>query len=121
MPCARRAIWTRRWHHRSVGRCCVAPICTGDRAAYYPALQHTAPAGEESLRIQGHVNPTYPHKGKRPYGWVTPWHYGVNQGPIVIMIENYRTGFLWRLMQRCPYVVTGLRRAGFRNGWLKRK
>lgn len=66
-------------------------------------------------------NPTYPHKGKRPYGWVTPWHYGVNQGPIVIMIENYRTGFLWHLMQRCPYVVTGLRRAGFRNGWLKRK
>ena len=66
-------------------------------------------------------NPTYPHKGKRPYGWVTPWHYGVNQGPIVIMIENYRTGFLWRLMQRCPYLVRGLRRAGFRNGWLKRK
>jgi len=66
-------------------------------------------------------NPTYPHKGKRPYGWVTPWHYGMNQGPIVIMIENYRTGFLWRLMQRCPYVVTGLRRAGFRNGWLKQK
>lgn len=66
-------------------------------------------------------NPTYPHKGKRPYGWVTPWHYGMNQGPIVIMIENYRTGFLWRLMQRCPYIVRGLRRAGFRNGWLKQK
>jgi len=66
-------------------------------------------------------NPTYPHKGKRPYGWVTPWHYGLNQGPIVIMIENYRTGFLWRLMRRCHYIVTGLRRAGFRNGWLKQK
>lgn len=66
-------------------------------------------------------NPTYPHNGNRPYGWVSPWHYGLNQGPIVIMIENYKTGFLWRLMQRCPYIVTGLRRAGFRNGWLKRK
>lgn len=66
-------------------------------------------------------NPTYPHKGNSPDGWVSPWHYGVNQGPIVIMIENYRTGFLWRLMQRCPYVVSGLRRAGFRNGWLKQK
>ncbi|MGH9730707.1 MAG: glucoamylase family protein [Candidatus Acidiferrales bacterium] len=66
-------------------------------------------------------NPTYPHKGNRPYGWVSPWHYGLNEGPIVIMIENYRTGFLWHLMQRCPHVVRGLRRAGFRNGWLKRK
>lgn len=64
-------------------------------------------------------NPTYPHKGNRPDGWVSPWHYGLNQGPIVIMIENYKTGFLWRLMQSCPYIVTGLRRAGFRNGWLK--
>ncbi|MGA7625162.1 MAG: glucoamylase family protein [Candidatus Acidiferrales bacterium] len=63
-------------------------------------------------------NPTYPDKGGRPYGWVTPWHYGLNQGPIVMMIENYRTGFLWRLMRRCPYVIEGLQRADFRNGWL---
>jgi len=63
-------------------------------------------------------NPTYPDKGGRPYGWVTPWHYGLNQGPIVMMIENYRSGLLWRLMRRCPYVIEGLRRAGFRNGWL---
>jgi hypothetical protein len=63
-------------------------------------------------------NPTYPDKSGRPYGWVTPWHYGLNQGPIVMMIENYRTDFLWRLMRRCSYVVNGLRRAGFRNGWL---
>lgn len=51
-------------------------------------------------------------------GWVSPWHFGIDQGPIILMIENYRTGLLWRLMQRCPYIVTGLRRAGFRNGWL---
>jgi len=66
-------------------------------------------------------NPTYPDKGGRPYGWVTPWHYGLNQGPIVMMIENYRTGFLWRLIRRCSYVVKGLRRAGFRNGWLEER
>ena len=76
---------------------------------------------KNSYGFKATFNPTYPHKGKRPYGWVTPWHYGVNQGPIVIMIENYRTGFLWCLMQRCSYVVRGLRRAGFRNGWLRRK
>jgi len=34
------------------------------------------------------------------------------------MIENYRTGLLWRLMRDCPYVVTGLRRARFTGGWL---
>jgi hypothetical protein len=65
-------------------------------------------------------NPTYPHKGRRPYGWVTPWHFALNQGPIVMMIENYRTHFLWRLMQRCSYIVNGLRRAGFNKGWLSR-
>jgi hypothetical protein len=34
------------------------------------------------------------------------------------MIENYRSGFMWDLMKRCPYLVTGLRRAGFAGGWL---
>ena len=63
-------------------------------------------------------NPTYPDKSGNPYGWVSPWHYGINQGPINPMIENYRTGLLWRLMRGCPYVVTGLRRAGFSGGWL---
>jgi len=63
-------------------------------------------------------NPTYPDKSGNPYGWVSPWHYGINQGPINPMIENYRTGLVWRLMRDCPYVVTGLRRAGFTGGWL---
>ena len=36
----------------------------------------------------------------------------------MLMIENYRGGLLWRLMRSCPYIVTGLRRAGFDGGWL---
>jgi hypothetical protein len=64
-------------------------------------------------------NPTYPDKSGNPYGWVSPWHYGINQGPINPMIENYRTGLVWRVMRDCPYVVTGLRRAGFTGGWLE--
>lgn len=63
-------------------------------------------------------NPTYPGKHDNPHGWISPWHYGINQGPINPMIENYRTGLLWRLMKGCPYVVNGLRRAGFSGGWL---
>jgi len=63
-------------------------------------------------------NPTYRAMSGNPRGWVSPWHYGINQGPIIPLIENYRTGLLWRLMRECPYVVTGLRRAGFTGGWL---
>ncbi len=63
-------------------------------------------------------NPTYPERHSNPHGWVSPYHFGINQGPIVPMIENYRTGLVWRLMRGCPYVVTGLRRAGFTGGWL---
>ena len=63
-------------------------------------------------------NPTFPVQPKHEYGWVSPYHFGINQGPIVIMIENHRSGFLWSLMQQCPYLVTGLQRAGFTGGWL---
>ena len=63
-------------------------------------------------------NPTFPDRGDRRWGWVSPHHYGINQGPIVIMVENDRTELVWRLMRSCPYVVAGLRRAGFRGGWL---
>ena len=50
--------------------------------------------------------------------WVSPGHFGLDQGIVAMMIENYRTQLIWRLMRACPYVVTGLRRAGFRGGWL---
>jgi len=63
-------------------------------------------------------NPTYPDKSANAYGWVSRWHFGINQGPIVLMIENYRTGFLWQLMRNCPYIADGLRKAGFTGGWL---
>ncbi|HRO61356.1 MAG TPA: glucoamylase family protein, partial [Burkholderiaceae bacterium] len=51
-------------------------------------------------------------------GWTSPYHFGINLGPVVLMCENYRSELLWRLMRSCRYVVTGLRRAGFRDGWL---
>jgi hypothetical protein len=63
-------------------------------------------------------NPTFPFGRQRPHGWVSPTHYGLNQGPIALMIENFRTGLIWRLLRTCEPVVGGLRRAGFRGGWL---
>jgi len=51
-------------------------------------------------------------------GWVSPGHFGLDQGIVVMMIENHRTELIWRLMRDCPYMRAGLRRAGFRGGWL---
>jgi hypothetical protein len=61
-------------------------------------------------------NPTFT-SGKRK-GWVSDGYFGLDQGPIIMMIENYRTGLIWRLMRRFPVIVSGLRRAGFQGGWL---
>lgn len=63
-------------------------------------------------------NATFPGAAaKSPY-WHSPWHCGLNQGPIVLMIENFRSGLLWRLMRQCPALVRGLHAAGFVGGWL---
>jgi hypothetical protein len=61
-------------------------------------------------------NPTFP--GASGKEWISKGYYGLDQGPIVLMIENYRSGFLWQLMRRSPYIIDGLRRAGFTGGWL---
>lgn len=72
-----------------------------------------------SYGFKASFNPSHPGPPGNPYGWwVSPWHYGLNQGPIILMIENHRTGLLWQLMRKCPYIANGLRRAGFTNGWL---
>ena len=63
-------------------------------------------------------NPTYPTASGHPHGWVSPWHFGLNEGPTILMVENYRTGLVWQLMRGCPYIAGGLRRADFTGGWL---
>lgn len=72
--------------------------------------------GEYCFRCS--FNPSFPGEGEESAGWTSPYHFGINLGPVVLMCENYRSGLPWRLMCACPYVVTGLRRAGFTNGWL---
>ena len=52
------------------------------------------------------------------HAWVAPGHFGLDQGIVVMMIENHRTGLIWRLMRKCPYIRAGLRHAGFHGGWL---
>jgi hypothetical protein len=54
-------------------------------------------------------------------GWFDTDYLGIDQGPILLMAENYRTEMVWDLMKESPYIVLGLCRAGFRGGWLQGK
>ncbi len=88
-----------------------------------PALHHFEKLKlrkKNSYGFKATFNPTYGERSVRAKPWVSPYHYGINQGPIVMMIENYRSGLLWELVRRNPYFVTGLQRAGFVGGWLNR-
>ncbi|HUI65667.1 MAG TPA: glucoamylase family protein [Bacteroidota bacterium] len=64
-------------------------------------------------------NPTYVTPATGPDGWVDRDYLGIDQGPIVIMAENLRSGLVWKIMKRNPYIVRGLKRAGFTGGWLE--
>jgi hypothetical protein len=59
------------------------------------------------------VNPNYTEGG-----WIDRDYLGIDQGPIVIQIENHRSGLVWNLMKKNPYIVAGLKKAGFKGGWL---
>jgi len=82
-----------------------------------PTLRHCAKKyhAENKYGLVCSINPTFPDGGA---GWISHNHFALDQGPVVLMIENYRTGLTWRLMRDCRYIVTGLRRAGFSGGWL---
>ena len=66
-------------------------------------------------RFASGFNPTLSGAGS---GWVSEGWYGLDQGLLVMMIENYRTGLIWRILRGCPYIRTGLKRVGFEGGWL---
>src|SRR6266540_3343224 len=53
-------------------------------------------------------------------GWFDTDYLGIDQGAMVAMVENYRSDLVWRVMQRNPHILRGLRRAGFTGGWIAR-
>ena len=67
-------------------------------------------------RFSTGFNATLPGAG--PAGWVSEGYFGLDQGLVVMTIENVRSGLIWRLMRQCPAIRTGLGRAGFTGGWL---
>jgi hypothetical protein len=77
----------------------------------------------ESIRAIRHFLSTHGEKVWGRYGfvdafcedqdWYAETFLAVDQGPIILMIENYRTGLLWKLFMRAPEIQAGLRRLGF--------
>jgi hypothetical protein len=112
----------------------IAPTAAGGSIAFAPEI--CLPAlmamrerwGGHVFRRYGFVdafNPTLDVDVKTQHGRVVPgvgWfdddHLGIDQGPILAMIENWRTGLVWRVMRRNPHLRRGLLAAGFRGGWL---
>lgn len=93
-----------------------------------PTLRHldeTRPETTGEFGYKCSYNPTFPSGGKNAQsvtgdsGWIASGHYAIDQGPVVLMIENYRSGLVWQLLRDCPYILDGLTRAGFAGGWLE--
>jgi hypothetical protein len=53
------------------------------------------------------------------HDWYATSHLAIDQGPIVVMIENHRTGLLWSLFMSCPEIQDGLRKLGFESPHLR--
>ena len=52
------------------------------------------------------------------FGWVDTDYLGIEQGPLLAMLGNYRGELVWKTMRNNAYLKRGLQRAGFRGGWL---
>ncbi|WP_199500263.1 glucoamylase family protein [Methylovirgula sp. 4M-Z18] len=95
------------------------------------ALSSMPYAPDHSLAALKHFHGTLGHQLWRDYGfvdgfcesrgWYADTHLAIDQGPIIIMIENYRTGLLWNLFMSCPEIQHGLRRLGFESPHLAAK
>lgn len=53
------------------------------------------------------------------HNWYAKSHLAIDQGPIIVMIENYRTGLMWKLFMQIPDVQNGLKKLGFKSKWIK--
>jgi hypothetical protein len=85
------------------------------------SLHETYPEVRTSYGYLSSFNPSFGLAGRGSggrAGWVSPFHFGLSQGPVVLMIENHLSGLVWRLGRRSPWLAAGLARAGFRGGWL---
>jgi hypothetical protein len=112
----------------------VSPTAAGGSIAFAPEialpvlLSMRETFGERLFSTYGFLdalNPTFrldisvQHGRVDPeLGWFDTDYLGIDQGPILAMIENYRSELIWRTLRRNRHVIRGLRAAGFTGGWL---
>jgi hypothetical protein len=113
----------------------IAPTATGGSVPFAPEIAIPAliamreKYGDRLFTKYGFLdafNATFPRTGLTPQtgtivpgiAWFDSDYLGIDQGPIIAMVENYRSGLVWRVMRTNPYIKTGLQRAGFTGGWL---
>jgi len=63
-------------------------------------------------------NMSFTPPGSSEKGWFNPDYLGIDQGPILIQLENYETELIWNIMKTNKYIIMGLKKAGFKGGWL---
>jgi len=52
--------------------------------------------------------------------WYATSYLAIDQGPEIVMIENYRTGLIWKLFMSCDEIKKGLNKLGFENSFMKK-
>lgn len=86
-----------------------------------PTIEHWLRNRPEIMSDEGFYdafNPTYPTEDSSPSGWIGHDRIGIDQGPVVLMLENWRSGLVWDVMRQDPFIRKGLEKAGFTGGWL---
>lgn len=135
---AQRTFWTYSARGAAAGEIrddgTLGPTAAGGSVAFAPEIAIPALVamrekyGDNLFSTYGFLdsfNPTFdldikPRHGRivRGVGWFDTDYLGIDQGPIIAMVENYRTGLVWRVMRTNPHIIRGLKRAGFTGGWL---
>ena len=91
-------------------------VCLPTLENMWNKYAHTSLVGEYGFKDA--YNPSYTFGKGNEKGWIDVDYLGIDQGPIIIQIENYRSRFVWNLMKKNPYITAGLKKAGFKGGWL---
>lgn len=92
-------------------------ICTD---ALYAMKQKYGDRLYKKYGFKDAFNMTYESDGNQN-GWVDDDYLGINQGPIIIQLENHQTELIWNVMKKNKYIIRGLKKAGFTGGWLNKK
>jgi hypothetical protein len=63
-------------------------------------------------------NMSFTQPGSMKKGWFDVDYLGIDQGPILIQLENYQSELIWKVFKTNKYIIKGLKKAGFTGGWL---